>query len=125
MIRGPGWPDWLVSLFHRSRNMTLKLLSKKSADSTDVENFPTVLNESSACDISPSDTVEGACHCLVAEVDGNLVVHDLGGRGGTFVNGTRVTTATLRAGDTLSLNGTEFVVGGRPRAKRYVFGVRC
>lgn len=103
--------------------MTLTLLpTKTSGDS--LHSFPAVLGPVSASDVAPSTPIEGVYHCLVTEIDERLVVHDLGTRGGTFVNGVRVAKAALRPGDTLSFNGRDFVVSGRPTPKRYLNGVR-
>ena len=104
--------------------MTLTLLSGKSSGSAAVEKFPQTLGrniDDAARDTAPLD---GKYCCLVTEIDDRLVVHDLGTRGGTFVNGARVGQAALKAGDTLSFNGREFVVSGRPAPRRYLNGVR-
>lgn len=104
--------------------MTLTLLSGKSAGNAVVQTFPQTLGrtiDDAARDAAP---VDGKYCCLVTEIDDRLVVHDLGTRAGTFVNGVRVSQAALKAGDTLSFNGREFVVSGRPTPRRYLNGVR-
>lgn len=103
--------------------MTLTLVAKRGPAKTEVDSFPVMVSQNGReadCEVAP----EGSYHCLVTEVGDHLEVHDLGSRNGTFVNGVRVTKAKLRSGDTLSLNGTEFVVNGRPRPQRYMRGVR-
>ncbi len=46
-------------------------------------------------------------HATIAIVNGAPVVRDLGSRNGTFVNGERVSTRALRAGDVLTFGNTE------------------
>ena len=75
--------------------------------------------------VQVSNPVPGSCHCLVSLVEGQLVVWDLGTAGGTFVNGTRVSKATIKPGDTLKLGGMEFQVDyTKPHLRRYLFGPR-
>ena len=62
---------------------------------------------------------------MIGQIDDHLEVWDLGTRGGTFVNGIRVTKATLKASDRLSFGGTEFSVRYDRGPRRYVYGVRC
>lgn len=49
-------------------------------------------------------------HCQLTASDDSLHVKDLDSTNGTFVNGTRVKTATLSAGDRLSVGRLELVV---------------
>jgi len=62
--------------------------------------------------------------CLISQVDHQLVVWDLGGKSGTYVNGSRVTRATLRDSDTIGFGGNEFRVHSEQPPKRYIYGVR-
>jgi pSer/pThr/pTyr-binding forkhead associated (FHA) protein len=49
-------------------------------------------------------------HCQVAALaDGSLEVRDLDSTNGTFLNGTRVTTARLSSGDRLQVGRVELV----------------
>ena len=52
-------------------------------------------------------------HCQLTATADTLHVKDLGSTNGTFVNGTRVTTAELRAGDRLSVGRFELLVSRR------------
>jgi hypothetical protein len=62
---------------------------------------------------------------LISRADNHLVVWDLGEGGQTLVNGVRVTKASLKAGDTLTLGGTDFTVRyEQPSPGRYMFGPR-
>ncbi|MGI6420015.1 MAG: FHA domain-containing protein [Thermoguttaceae bacterium] len=49
-------------------------------------------------------------HCEVSQLDGSLVVRDLGSSNGTFVNGSRVAEAILKPGDELTVGKTRFEV---------------
>ena len=62
-------------------------------------------------------------HCRFTLRDSNrLELEDLGSTNGTFVNGEKVTRATLSDGDTLTIGRVQFVVnaeaGDSPDAKR-------
>ena len=62
--------------------------------------------------------------CLISQVEGPLVVWDLGTKGGTFVNGSQVKRATLKDSDTLGFGGKEYRVHSEPTPRRYVYGPR-
>ncbi|GIV81189.1 MAG: hypothetical protein KatS3mg051_0543 [Anaerolineae bacterium] len=60
-------------------------------------------------------------HCQLRFRFGHFVLYDLASRGGTFVNGVRVSECVLRSGDVISLAGVKLVymvdegtTGGRP-----------
>ena len=103
--------------------MSVELVATNRSDSMLLEKLPAVIGQG-AGPVPVADSLLGRYHCLVSLVDSQLVVWDLGTAGGTFVNGARVTKATLRPGDTLTLGGMEFQVKDRPRASRYLCGVR-
>ena len=71
-----------------------------------------------------NENVDGNHVCLISQVDDQLVVWDLGGKGGTFVNGSRVKRATLRDSDTLRFGPNEFRVRSEQPPDRYMHGVR-
>jgi pSer/pThr/pTyr-binding forkhead associated (FHA) protein len=62
---------------------------------------------------------------LIGQVDDHLEVWDLGTKGGTFVNGVRVTRAALKSSDRISFGGTEFSVRYDRGPRHYVHGLRC
>ncbi len=73
------------------------------------------------CDIIVDDARISRTHARLRVVEGEVVIEDLGSRNGTIVNGERVASAGLHAGDTLSLatvafellaSGVEFVEQG-------------
>ncbi len=55
------------------------------------------------------DTRVSRQHCQLRYRMGQFVLYDLGSKGGTFVNGERVTECALRSGDVLSLAGVQMV----------------
>jgi hypothetical protein len=79
---------------------------------------PETVGDSQNCDIDPNYL------CLISQIDNQLVVWDLGGKSGTFVNGSRVKRATLKDSDTLGFGGSEFRVHNEQSLRRYVYGPR-
>ena len=104
--------------------MSVALMAETSAKGVVLERLPALVGEAAGSKAAVDDAIEGNYHCLISRVDGQLVVWDLGGNGGTFVNGTRVTHAALKEGDTLRLAGADFKVHDKDRPRRYLFGVR-
>ena len=106
--------------------MTVELVAVKTSENVVLKSLPAMIAGGSSSDVDLQDAAEGRCHCLLSQTDDQLIVWDLGNKGGTFVNGTRVSRAALKTGDTLTLGGTEFRVEYKePTARRYVYGVRC
>lgn len=64
---------------------------------------PIVIGRLPECGVVLGDTNVSRRHAEVALDDGEVVVTDLGSTNGTFVNGRRVTRATVRPGDELSI----------------------
>jgi pSer/pThr/pTyr-binding forkhead associated (FHA) protein len=90
-----------------------------------LENVPVLVGQNPENDVPLDGPSQGNYHCLISRSDNHLVVWDLGTGGGTFVNGVRVSKASLRAGDTLMIGGTEFSVKYDQRTpQRYMFGPR-
>ena len=103
--------------------MSVELVATKNSDSMSLDTLPAVIGDE-AGPAHVSALIPGSYHCLVSLVESQLAVWDLGTPGGTFVNGTRVTKAAIKPGDTLKLGGMEFQVKRRPDSRRYLFGVR-
>ena len=104
--------------------MSVELVAARTSDSVLVNKFPAILNQNARSMVQCDDSIPGSYHCLVSLVEGKLVVWDLGTPGGTLVNGARVTKATVRPGDTLSVAGTNFHVIYQQRPLRYLRGAR-
>ncbi len=77
---------------------------------TVVTQLPLVLTRSSFPELSAQACTISQPHCEIDEVDGLLVVRDLGSRHGTFVNRNRVTQAPLWPGDRLTLGVNGYLV---------------
>ena len=105
--------------------MKVELVGITKPDSLVLKSFPALIGQDSAADTLSEDPPQGDCRCLIRQIDDHLEVWDLGTRGGTFVNGSRVTKATLKASDRLSFGGTEFSVRYDHVPRRYLYGVRC
>jgi len=104
--------------------MLVDLVATKMSTSVSANKFPAMLNENARGGVQCDDTISGSHHCLLSIVEGQLVVWDLGAPGGTLVNGSRVTKAAMKSGDTLSLAGTSFKVNYQQRPQRYLRGAR-
>jgi pSer/pThr/pTyr-binding forkhead associated (FHA) protein len=105
--------------------MSVELVAVAKSGSRTLDNFPAMIGEHADSGLQLDSPTVGNYHCLISRVDNQLVVWDLGTPGGTFVNGARVTKASLRTGDTLRLGGNEFTVKSDERQPRhYLHGVR-
>ena len=78
-----------------------------------LDKLPAVLGRSSSSQILVADQWVSRRHCELDEVDGVLVVRDLGSRHGTYVNGMRVSEARLLPDDKLTVGLTSFVASYR------------
>jgi pSer/pThr/pTyr-binding forkhead associated (FHA) protein len=65
------------------------------------------LGRAPACNVIIEKSAVSKMHARIERTPQRLVVQDLESANGTFVNGTRVTSAVLRDGDVLSLAGAE------------------
>jgi hypothetical protein len=105
--------------------MNIELVGITEPDGPVLKSLPALMGQDSNAD-GPSDNLrQGDCRCLIRQIDDHLEVWDLGTRGGTFVNGSRVTKATLKASDRLGFGGTEFSVRYDHGPQRYLYGLRC
>jgi hypothetical protein len=104
--------------------MQVELVGVAGPERVVLENLPVLVGGEEGAEVCHEDSPRGGYHCLISQVDDQLVVWDLGSRGGTFVNGNPVTKATLKTSDTLRLGGREFSVRCRPGSSRYLHGVR-
>ena len=71
---------------------------------------PAMIGRSPDAALSLSDPCVSRRHCEVEQLEGVLVVRDLGSRNGTYVDGHRATEALLMPGHSLHIGATHFVV---------------
>ncbi|HUR13658.1 MAG TPA: DUF3662 and FHA domain-containing protein [Mycobacteriales bacterium] len=70
----------------------------------------TVIGRGAEADVQLTDTGVSRKHAELRLVDDAVEVHDLGSTNGTYVNGQRVKTASLRDGDRVRVGTTELVL---------------
>lgn len=85
----------------------------------------TVVGRTNNCDLRIPLSSVSRQHCEISVADGKVKLRDLGSSNGTYHNSTRVTAATLKAGDEIVIGPVVFtvVIDGRPsklEAKRTV-----
>lgn len=71
-----------------------------------LNDLPVVIGRNNAADVCVDDA--GEFHCIIEEEDNRLSVANI--TGGTFVNGDRITRATLMPGDRLGVGRSNFTV---------------
>jgi predicted component of type VI protein secretion system len=64
---------------------------------------PIIVGRHPHCDVRLRSPRVSRRHCCLTEVDGAVVVRDLGSTNGTLINGRRVGSGRLRPGDVLSI----------------------
>ncbi len=82
-----------------------------------VRQLPALVGRSPDADIHVPDCWASRRHCELDQINGTLVVRDIGSRHGTFVNGERVTQAHLLPGDKLKVGLSSFEVQYKRRMK--------
>jgi predicted component of type VI protein secretion system len=75
-----------------------------------LERRPAVIGRSPDADVCVNDPYVSRRHCEIEQLEGVLVVRDLGSRNGTYVDGHRATETLLMPGHALHTGATEFVV---------------
>jgi pSer/pThr/pTyr-binding forkhead associated (FHA) protein len=73
-------------------------------------NGPVMVGRSPDADIHLADCWASRRHCQIDQINGTLVVRDIGSRHGTFVNGERVSQAHLLPGARLTVGLSSFEV---------------
>ncbi|HEY8080630.1 MAG TPA: DUF3662 and FHA domain-containing protein [Acidimicrobiales bacterium] len=95
-----GRAEIVASFFEGDVSPNLVLPDGKSLR---VSSNPIVIGRLPECEVCLGDTNVSRRHAQVALDAGDVVVTDLGSTNGTFVNGRRVTRATVRPGDELTI----------------------
>src|SRR5437773_7999152 len=107
----PAHRNWTGSraLAHISCSMAYKLVSNDGLHTFELRDGATVVvGRAPTSDIPVIDPTISRRHAEVQAGDDGVQVRDLGSSNGTFVNGTRVETGTVRAGDTLTFGKVGF-----------------
>ena len=98
--------------------MRVQLIPLQGGAVLEVPEGLTLVGRDSSCDVQVAEGFVSKMHCVLARLDGRLVVRDLGSTNGTQVNGVRVSRAPLRGQDVLSVGRRAFRVaidcGGPP-----------
>jgi predicted component of type VI protein secretion system len=72
--------------------------------------LPALIGRGSDADVRLDDVYVSRRHCEIVRAEDGLMVHDLGSKNGTFVNGVRVELSPLRPDDLLAVGGMRFMV---------------
>jgi pSer/pThr/pTyr-binding forkhead associated (FHA) protein len=79
--------------------------------------FPVLVGRHPRCDTKLVSSRVSRRHCALVEVDGSVMVRDLGSTNGTRINGHRIDTGWLRPGDVFEVANVRYRVvdgGGEP-----------
>ena len=90
--------------------MRVQLIPLKGGAVLEVPEGLTLVGRDSSCDVQVAEGFVSKMHCVLACIDGRLLVRDLGSTNGTQVNGVRVRRAPLRGQDVLSVGRRAFLV---------------
>lgn len=71
--------------------------------------LPTTIGRSRQADVKVGHASVSRVHCQLYELDGALVVRDMGSLNGTFIDGVRITECVLKPGDRLTVGPLTFV----------------
>ncbi len=75
-----------------------------------LSSLPAIIGSGSYAHVCLDDPEVDACHCMLDQIDGTLLVSDLVSRNGTRVNARRVDESPLVPGDELAVGNTFFFV---------------
>lgn len=101
--------------------MAAHLLSLTDGPSILVDKPILLFGRHEECDVNLHSKKVSRKHCVLAQVDGYLVVRDLGSTNGIRINGVRVSEGRLLPGDELTIGNFRYQICGdmlgRPRAE--------
>jgi len=75
-----------------------------------IDRLPAVVGRGSQADVRLPDPEVSRSHCRIEQLNGLLLIRDVGSTNGTFVNGSRVAETVLMSGDRVSLGHTHFLI---------------
>ena len=68
--------------------------------------LPAILGRGSEAVVKLDDPWVSRRHCAIDQIEGRLILRDIGARHGTFVNGERITEVPLNTGDRIGIGLT-------------------
>lgn len=74
-----------------------------------LDHLPVVVGRNPEAEVHLDDSCVSRFHCKIDEIDGTLVVRDLGSANGTYVNGACVTECQLLPDDQLTVGMSNFL----------------
>jgi pSer/pThr/pTyr-binding forkhead associated (FHA) protein len=83
--------------------MPTRLISLDDGPDIPLDREPIMVGRHPLCDVRLPSIRVSRRHCCLTEVDGEVVVRDLGSSNGTRINGRCVEAGRLRPGDTLTI----------------------
>ena len=92
--------------------MAAHLLSLTDGPSILVDKPILLFGRHQECDVNLNSKKVSRKHCVVAQVDGYLVVRDLGSTNGIRINGVRVNEGRLLPGDELQIGNFRYQICG-------------
>jgi pSer/pThr/pTyr-binding forkhead associated (FHA) protein len=95
---------------HTSDRRPIRLVAKEGWPKVLVGREMLIVGRDPTCDVRIDSPWISRRHCCLTEVDGEVLVRDLGSINGTWINGRRVESGRLRAGDELSIATFSFSV---------------
>ena len=83
--------------------MPTRLVALGGGPDIPLDRGPILVGRHPHCDVRPRSIRVSRRHCCLTEVDGVVIVRDLGSTNGTSINGQRVEAGRLRPGDELAI----------------------
>ena len=83
--------------------MPARLVALTGEADIDVDRSLVLVGRDPHCDARLASSRVSRWHCCLTEVDGEVLVRDLGSTNGVFINGRRRESGRLRPGDVLSI----------------------
>jgi pSer/pThr/pTyr-binding forkhead associated (FHA) protein len=83
--------------------MPTRLIALNDGPDIPLAREPLLVGRHPLCDVRPRSIRVSRRHCCLTEVDGVVIVRDLGSTNGTSINGQRVEAGRLRPGDELAI----------------------
>ena len=86
-----------------TQNIMIRLIALDGWPDISVGRTLVVVGRHPQCDVRLESAQVSRRHCCLAELNGEVLVRDLGSRNGIWINGRRVRSGRLQPGDELSI----------------------